>query len=66
MGLNAYLKGANVSRGSGNYPKKEKRCLECDKLIDKSAGHLYYKSFCSEECKEDYIKGARTDKKMLY
>ena len=54
MDLGKYIKKSSVNQN--NPYGKEKKCMQCGKEIDREkAGHLYFQSFCSHECKERYV-----------
>ncbi|MBI4043534.1 MAG: hypothetical protein HY393_01855 [Candidatus Diapherotrites archaeon] len=47
-----YSSRANV----GPYGRK-KYCLTCGREVEKTDSHLYYQSFCSDACKDEYMQG---------
>jgi len=54
MDLSKYIKKNNANMF--NIPQKEKQCMQCGKVVEKErAGHLYFQSFCSRDCKEKYV-----------
>ncbi|MDO8537533.1 MAG: hypothetical protein Q7S21_01480 [archaeon] len=55
MDLSPYIKKSltHASRNSGS--RIEKRCLNCGKYLDNEGDYLFRQSFCSAECKAQYI-----------
>jgi len=37
------------------FPKIEKKCLECGKLIEEIISPVHRQGFCSQQCKNKYI-----------
>jgi hypothetical protein len=41
--------------GRTGYAQRDKRCLSCNKVLEKDGSHLYGMSFCSEDCRDIYM-----------
>lgn len=54
MDLSDYLKKSKVNSRTNTHAL-EKRCLACGKACQNKGSHLYYQSFCCQDCKDIYI-----------
>jgi len=51
--LGKYIKKSDA-RASKPYPL-ERKCLQCNNLLENEGELLYYQGFCSKTCKERYV-----------
>ena len=59
MDLNPYLRKSASSRS--RIPlQREKYWMEGGRALEADGNYLYYRSFCSERCKQKYIDSARS------
>lgn len=54
MDLSDYLKRGRANKTANAYALA-KKCLSCGKECRNKGSHLYYQSFCCQECKDIYI-----------
>jgi len=53
MNLGKYIR-KNDAMASKDY-SVERRCMQCNKLLENKGEPLYYQKFCSKTCKERYV-----------
>ncbi len=35
---------------------RQKKCMQCSKVLENDGSHLYFQHFCSQLCKEKYME----------
>jgi len=53
MNLRKYIR-KNDATASRDY-SIERRCMQCNNLLENKGEPLYYQKFCSKTCKERYV-----------
>jgi len=49
--MNLGIKNADKT----GYASRDKRCMNCSRVLEKDDSHLYRMSFCSEDCRDIYM-----------
>ena len=59
MDFSKYMKNQPrySSRAGTGSMQRGRYCLNCGRQIERSEDHLYYQSFCSDACKDEYVQG---------
>lgn len=55
MDISSYTHRSQKAGLSGAAPRQRK-CMQCGKVLENDGSHLYFQHFCSQLCKEKYME----------
>ena len=55
MDLSDYTKRSQKAAYSAPGAR-QKKCMQCGKVLENDGSHLYFQHFCSQLCKEKYME----------